>query len=343
MATLLDYFGFDGSTDHADYNTKFPVWNGGSISLTFGRNGTYGLGVGGVNDQWCYLVPGVRTEIGVNLAVKATALTYPLLRFYGVNPGVAANIEVRTTGTGEIEVRRGATVLGISTLGAGINTTVHIPLSIYVVIHDTLGAVEVRRSDTGVVLLALTNIDTNNGYATNQIGYVSIESATGSSTVHVDDIVFWEKAGATFPAFPGDLVVSGVLPTGVGDTTGFAPLAGANWQNADDVPTVVHGDVDYNSSSTDGATDTFAMADYNFTAQVYALKLRVMAKKLLGGDGSLAPVIRPGGTDRLGTDTQLGTTYHPVEDIWVTNPDTGAAWANILDVNGVKAGYRRNP
>lgn len=137
----------------------------------------------------------------------------------------------------------------------------------------------------------------------------------------------------------GDMRVAVIKPTAEGNTTQWTPSTGTdNALNVDEIPP--NDNTDYNSDATVGDKDTYVTSDLPVAATtVHALKVKLRAQKTDAGTRSIQPVIRHSGTDYDGTGVALATGYTYIDQLYVTNPGTAAAWTES-DVNNAEFGVK---
>lgn len=200
-----------------------------------------------------------------------------------------------------------------------------------VVIHDTLGSVEVRQDETVVVSYSG---DTRNGAAT-AVQFVSNAAPAGS--VDFDD-VYVEDA-----AYLGDITVEALTPNGNGSSSDWVGSDGNSTDNyllVDD-PTTSNV-TDYVGASVSGKLDLYTMGDLPAGYSVTAIQEVIYAQKSdAGTPPTLLPVAKgQSGTTR--TDTALPalstTAQAYVSQIRTTDPDGNALTA--ARVNAMEVGVK---
>jgi len=160
------------------------------------------------------------------------------------------------------------------------------------------------------------------------------------ANIDLDDLYVLDQSGsAPWNDFLGDCRVDPRYPTAAGATTGWTPSAGANWSTVKE--TAPNGDTDYNSTSTVGVTDTFTVQDVAVPgATVYGVQHCLSMKKMDAGACTVAPVVRPSGTDYVGADITPSTAYSYGLAINQTNPATGVQWTEA-GFNAAEFGYKK--
>lgn len=323
--------GFDTYTSGTQSGIHYP----GSANLVgptaVGRFGTNGYVLSGSGTTLIRNVGSNVAEGGMCFSRKVTPFSSDavICEFVDVS---TVQVGIYRTSLDKIQARRGATVLGTSTLS--LNSAVN-HIEIKVKIHGSTGTVEVRvNGDVYLVLTGLNTSASGNAYFTKVVHTGSPPSATDA----LDDLVIWDTTGGVNNDFLGDVRVSASFPTGAGNYTQWTPSTGSNWQNVDDASP--NDDTDYNSDSTPGHIDTFAMTDLPAAAvAVKAVKYVVYARKDDAGVRQIAPLARIAGADYVGTTVSLGTSYGVLEEIHDTSPATAVAWT-VSEVNALEFGYK---
>ena len=242
---------------------------------------------------------------------------------FSFDEGSITHITLLRALDGAIYVARGGSggvALGTSTLLAPSNIWTW--FQIKVVIHATLGSVEIRDSG-GAVRLNLTNQNTKNG-GTGIVNEVILGGRITSSTYAYDDLHVWDSTGSICNTFTDESRVDAIFPSAAGDVTQWTPSVGTNWDCVNENPVVT---TDYVSSSTPGNQDLYAFTDlphvpvsiYGLTVAAVATKDEVGARsfKLLTKRSSL----NTGATQALSLGSWLRYT-----NVVEADPGTSAAW-----------------
>lgn len=160
---------------------------------------------------------------------------------------------------------------------------------------------------------------------------------TGGNNTDIDDVYVLDTTGsAPRNTFLGDVRVQTIMPSGAGSHTQWTPSTGSNFAAVDE--TTPNDDTDYVSDSTAGHYDTYAYADIDSGATVYAVQTNVWARKDDASVRQIAPVIRQSSTDYDGTTVTLGSSYGLFSQLYDKDP-TAADWtaANVnADEFGIK-------
>lgn len=173
------------------------------------------------------------------------------------------------------------------------------------------------------------------------VGSVAVLSAGGGSTLsnQFDDIYCVDTTGPSpRNTFLGDCRVQTIYPTGAGNSTMWTPNTATNWQDVKE-PFVPDDDTTYVASSTASAIDTYVAGDLDTAAgTIFGVQTNVYARKDDAATRIVAPVIRQGGTDYVGNDIGLATSYASGRQIYQQDP-TGSDWT-VANVNGDEFGIK---
>jgi len=103
---------------------------------------------------------------------------------------------------------------------------------------------------------------------------------------------------------------------------------------------VYDGDSSVTTSATLNNHDLLAMSDLPVTpTTILAVIPRVAARKSDAGTRALQPEIKSGATTAQGTASTLSGSFGNVSAVWVTDPNTSAAWTASA-VNALEVGYK---
>jgi hypothetical protein len=312
-----------------------------------GRRGDYALvGNNNANGGLGRDLPASYTTLGIGFALRFSAImltaTIGQHIFFRFAEGATAHMEICNGVGSRLAVRRaGATQLGSDT--APLMAAQWYYVEFKTAIHDTTGTVEVRVHGPGFtpggeVVINLTNQDTRNA-ATGVINrlYAYVEAGT-SSDVRIQDVVVWDTSGSVNNTFMGDVRVACLFPSGAGNSAQFTPLSSTNVSNVDEQD--ADEDTTYNSSTTPGNKDTFAVTDLpGAAASIKAVQQIVRARKTDAGARTLKQVVRRGGTDYEGATVNLGDAYAYFTEVLELDPSTSAAWTES-NFNGAEFGYK---
>lgn len=262
--------------------------------------------------------------------------------------GVTSHIYLEHSNSGSLLLYRGSTLTGSG--GGAPNGTLlassvagALPLSSFhrvemsAKIDSTTGTVEVRVD--GQTVLNFTGNTRNGGTSTNidTISFVCSEGFYSSSNaITIDDLYVCDNQGTVNNTFLGDVQVQTIFPIAAGSTTQFTPTGSAsNYVNVNDVP---DSSSTYNSSSTAGQRDTYAMGDLAAgTGTIYGVQQVMHSFKTSYGNATLKAAQKSGVTVSYGTAHSLSPSNAAYLDLFETNPATSAPYT-ASDVDGLEAG-----
>jgi hypothetical protein len=212
-------------------------------------------------------------------------------------------------------------------------------VEVYGLIDPTAGAVTVRVN--GVAVLTLTGVNTKGSSVSSTVRRIGFQTQESGGTFNFDTQHWYvcdNTGAAPWNTFLGDVRVVNLYPT-ADDAVQFTPNGDAtNHQNVARVPPVPF--TDFNSSSTVGQQDTFAMTQVDASTPVI---LGVHNKPLLykndAGAREAASVLKSGVTTDVGPSNVLSNTAAQLLRIYQVDPNTSAQWT-LAAVNALKAGYK---
>lgn len=217
------------------------------------------------------------------------------------------------------------------------STTATIPLNTWTLIElhviastTTTGTCELKVN--GTVVFSVSSVRT--AQTTANFGGLRLEyrrNFTGntSSFTAFDDLRINTTAGTTNTSWPGDGKIVGLVPNGVGTTIGGTPLtptgSGTNWQNVDELPPST---TDYNSGTTVGTGETYALSDPSTVGTCQAVNVLGYVLNVDNGGGSVGLTVKtPAGTSE-GTAQPITVTPSYYNRILETDPSDSAAWTS---------------
>lgn len=231
--------------------------------------------------------------------------------------------------SGFITLQRNGTV--IATSSVAMSTTVWKYVEMSATIHPSTGTCVIKVD--GNIAINFTGNTSASGTADNidKVAIVFGQSAFSRGVDSIDDLYVCNDSGSVNNGFLGDIRITTLMPTGTGSSTQFTPTGVANnWDNVNDVP---YSAATYNSSSTAGQRDTYAMADATAGYTPLAVVSVVDALKSDAGASSIKPALKSGATVYYGATASLGVAVSSLVDIWQADPATSAAWT----VSGINA------
>jgi len=215
---------------------------------------------------------------------------------------------------------------------------VHNYIEVKVFQSATVGTVDVWLNGDPTPVLSLTG--KNTGSLTYDNFLLSHNPTRGDSDF---SMIYWldpSIGSAPYTTALGNVRGAAHRPSGNGNSS---QLVGSDGNSTDNYLLVDEStpddDTTYVESSTVGNEDTYTMDDLPTAPDtMLAVQSWLWAKKSDAGFRQIAPVIRRSGTDYVGTDVTLGTSYQPHLEIFTADPSTAAAWTeagvNALELGG---------
>lgn len=209
-------------------------------------------------------------------------------------------------------------------------------------IDDAAGAVEVLRD--GVSLINITGVDTRNGGSTPNIHNIQFGQNAENNIGSLDDVYVLKNDGSGLTDYLGEVEVEGIYPNGNGfhsEQTGSDADQTDNYLQVDDNTGVNDGD--YNESSTNGHRDTYAMSEIIRTnASVDGVILAHRSRKSDTNPKSVRRILRHSGTDNVGADVPMPSSFLWTHEVFEQNPVTATSWT-VSDVNNLEMGTEVRP
>ncbi len=251
--------------------------------------------------------------------------------------GATAHLTLHLSSSGTLQLRRGgtaATLLGETV--ATYNDAWHF-IEIRATINDSTGVCQVRIDGSTSPAIDYSG-DTKNGGTNTTIDRVRWASAGANSTVRWTDLYLLNTSGdAPLNTWLGDRRVDALAPSGAGNSTGWTPSAGNNWDCVEEVPESTAESV---SATDSGTTDLYALGDMDATVtSVLAVKAQIYGQKSDAGASSVIPVLRTGGSNYDGDAVALSTSWGKADQTWTVNPGTSEAWTRS-QVDALEAGVK---
>ena len=178
--------------------------------------------------------------------------------------------------------------------------------------------------------------DTQNGGAS-YIQSVSAQTqlAVTNATLDIDDLVILNST-APNNAILTERIVDTIMPSGAGNSTQWTPSTGSNYQCVDD--TNEDDDTTYISSNTANHIDTYAFGDVSLSS-VDAIRVCWQQRHDDAGSHTVAPIVRPSSTDRVGTAISTGVGYEVASQLYDVSPETSSAFTPS-EINGCEFGLK---
>jgi hypothetical protein len=321
--SLLFMDGFDAGDIAAKWSIASGTWNY-TASTRFGSGGAASVGSAGTTLKSFT----ASAQIFLGCAVLVSNLTNRTLFTLRADSGSTVHLKLVAQVDGSLALQRNTTTIA-TTSPASITQNVWSYLETSATIADAGGVVQVKVN--GTTVLNFTGDTRNAGTSTNIDTFVIGED----TSIVYDDLYICNGLGsAPYNTFLGDVRINTLVPTGAGSSTGFAPSAGANYTDVDELPFSAS---DYVSATASGTRDLYAMSDVMGSYSVLAVQNNVVAKKTDAGGTAIKPAVKSGGTVYYGSNTTLTATDATISDLRTTDPATGVAWTQS-NVNALEAG-----
>lgn len=244
--------------------------------------------------------------------------------------GATVLLHIRRTTTGEIMVLRSTgTLLDTGTKVLSINTTYLI--EVHFKVADSGGRAEVKVDGIqDIDFTGDTKPDANTQFNKVRLGYGPVASYT--TNAYFDNFIMDDAA------WIGNTKIQAIVPTGAGNSIGWTPSAGANWECVDEKPP---NDADYVSINANDIVDTYAAG--NMVGTIGSVKC-IQVQSRARYEGSPTPTnlklaVRSGGTDYLSGDKAVPLSEKSLHHIWEDNPADSLAWEEA-DVNAMEIGVK---
>jgi hypothetical protein len=340
MNVLIDGF-------QVNYGNPWAKWPGSpnnnvSQRNNLGRGDNYSLGFRN-GQYWQRSLTAAEQHATMIMGVGIyweTTLSNAVDCYFRGDAGATSHITIRITG-GTIVVYRGTTavtVLASVSVPSMAFLTTWSYIEAKVVLHDTTGSVEVRLNGNTTPIINLTNIDTKNGGTGSVFDYFMFSYAGDNTWVILDDVLLNTGAGTANTGFEGDIKVLATYPNADGTTNDFTASTGSRYTTVDDVAGATTGD--YVESSTLDAIQLFNFTDIAPAAgsTVAVVQRQTYAAKTEAGSRSVAPVVRSGGANAVGTAQGIGTSGNYYYTTYGSvNPVDSAPWT-VTSVNAAEFG-----
>ena len=229
--------------------------------------------------------------------------------------------------TTPLKAYRGSTLLATGTQTFVLDTTYLI--EVHVKIADSGGRFEVKvDSVSDIDFTGDTKEGENTQFNKVKIGYGSVVYAYARYDNFIMDDANWI----------GSTKIQAIKPSGAGNSTGWTPSAGSNWDCVEEIP---KNDADYVSINSNDITDTYAAA--NMAGNIGTVKC-VQVQSRAKYDGSPIPtnlklVVRSGGADYLSGNKAVPASEKSLWHLWENNPADSLAWEEA-DVNAMEIGVK---
>lgn len=336
---ILFMEGFDAFSAQSQIfeDSRISAFNSStSLGIDTGRSGTgNAVSMNSTNDGLNLgLSATSSTTFWVQLGVKLDSLPISESIFFRMfSPDGTTHISLFINAAGSVVVKR-STSITLATSGTTIPVGSWFLLEWRVFLNSSTGTTLVNID--GVEAINATGLNTLGG-TTAGVATMQIRGLSGGTQV-IDDIVVGDDSGSDATDLLGEARIELLQPNGIGNSSGWTPLSGSNFQNVDDT-NPIDGDTTYNSTSTATAKDTFTCTNLTASAgTVHAVQVGFAARKENGGARTMRNVIRSNVTEATGITRNAPETYGYRNDIFENDPDGGGNWT-VSSVNAMEIGY----
>jgi len=331
--TILFMDGMDLYGVTADLSTRYAAVNGTNItySATSGRFGGGGITVSDDDKYFNAPIAGTPQTAVISFGVFRTTVPSAADIVFRANNSGAGNINFRTIAAlPDIQIRRGPTTI-LGSFSLSLNTFHWV--SIKIKVANTGGTIDVEVD--GVNVFSFTGDTLNSGTETNN----SFDFGGDiNQDFTYDDIIITDIAGsAPFNALLADRRIDTILPNATGDSAGFtaSPVVD-NFLNVDD--TAPDGDTTHVEAEVAATKDLYNMASMGFSpSAIDAVNVVALSKNPDAGGTQYKLKVKSGVTEGTGSAITPTTGYQYDDEVFLTNPDTTAAWTES-EVNSMQAG-----
>jgi hypothetical protein len=293
----------------------------GVPTMSTGRGGVGASVLLGTGQSLDYVLPAANLEVWVSVAVKDnTDFAHTVIGFYNASGEL---FNVYQNNGGQLEVRRGSTILGTSTSTWGKASFES--FQVKVKFDDAAGTVQLRAKGAQTLEIDLTGQDTADVALGSGCTYVRLHDQTNQAT-YFTELVIGDASGSNNNDCPPELRVVLVPPTGDTVDADFTPTPGAgdNYEEVDEAPN--DGDTTRNDSSTSGHKDRLTHSSVPSGVSIRGVVVSTIAK----GGGNLRHVLTGSAGTEEDNGADIGTNasnYQAQSSAWETDPDTGSLWS----------------
>jgi hypothetical protein len=315
---LIMIDGFDLYSTGNPASGRWAGATGGTGGVRTGRIGGFAL----AGDQFTNAtasVPGAPTQFSMGMAFQQTTLPSSQVNVATWKVGGAGQIQMVINPDGSLAVIRGVTTLGttVAVISAGVWAYVEVEC----VISATVGVFNIYVNS--VQVLALSGVNTKNQSA-GTIDQLTLFPGANTPNQLADDFYLTSVASKL-----GECRVETVRPSADTAQKDWTPNSGtANFSRVNEA--TVDGDTSYVSSSTPGQIDLYDFTDLaSAPATIHAVQTTIIARKDDAATRTVRSKVKSSSTTGNGATTALSTSFASIRDIFVTDPNTSAAWTGL--------------
>jgi hypothetical protein len=257
------------------------------------------------------------------------------LQFWARNNS-RVNIELRTNGSAQLQIRRGSDVLWTGTDTEPTNVWLHYEMKV-VFDHTANGAVTLRRN--GQVVVALTGVQTKIA-ASDAIDAIRIAENSGSGQrVRMDDLYICDGSGTANNDFLGQMRVRTLWPDTEVQAEWTPTPPGSNLPRIAD--TTPDDDTGYVTADVSGLMDLYGVENLPASvATISGLRVSYRMRKQDAAAAQARCLVKSGTQTANGQNDAPDTSYRYFSALFDTDPATNAAWTPS-GVNAVQIGFER--
>lgn len=322
--------GFDNYLNVTDFHSN-SIWQGGN-GFSAGRFGGQCVGFSSANPVILFPPSGPSSTFTIGFAVNNNTTDSRDWPFTFHAMDIAGTTQINIT----ISLAGLVTVLRANSVALGSFTIPNFdPLSYYYIefqgtISATVGTAIVAVE--GVTYLNLTGQNTKGSGANTTVAQFYWTKQNSVVGALLDDVYYDDSLTLHGPR----RVRTGYASANSAVT--WTPLASTNVSQISEAH--MDSDTTYNSTTGVGNVDLFTTGTYIGAATVVdAVQMRAAFRKDDVNPHVGATVLTSGATTTVGTGLSLTTSYVYVNDIYLTDPNTGSAWTPA-NANGVSIGYK---
>jgi hypothetical protein len=330
--------------DHYNLTQAPSKWNlgvGMAYSSTGGRFGGGSLNYDASNfEKHAEATIATSGTLIIGMAIKIdTLMPAALTSLFRIMDGSTTQTEIRFGPSGQFAIFTAGSQVGAASANGLLTLNVWHHLEWKITIASSTGPNECLLRLDNVEILNLTGVSTKTSSNTTA-DTISIGRLVSTQCgMWYDDVYVFDNTGDMNNDLIGDCRIETLYPNGAGN---YAQLsangAGTNYGCVNEHP--ADDDTTYVAGNSVGNIDSYAFGNPVGTINtVYAVQANMRARKDNAGVRTVARLLRVSGTDYVGSDNSLSTSYALYRDIMEKNPATDAAWTSS-DITALEAGVK---
>jgi hypothetical protein len=238
------------------------------------------------------------------------------------------DIVVTNTGTGS------GTVLATSSVLFSSGVWHHYQFKI--VINNATGSVELRMDGSSSPAWNPTGINTRNGTVNAQVNKLNFISTIGTTNLDFDDLYCFNDQGAAPNTWQGDVRAVQQMPASDSAIAWTRSTGSTNFSLVNELKQ--NSDTNYVLTNTPGSADAYNVGALASTPiSIIAVQQKMIYRMDDSGPHTIKQQLISGATTANGSTVSSISTYQWQEDLYVTDPNTSAAWTATA-LNAVKIG-----